>query len=150
MTSEKLENLKQPIVQIEIENYDAIKAKNADKLIENDNDTETRIHTDILSNRSDFYKIKESYIKRIQSAFRRYKNKKLSLGEKNLLNENLKKEENPNYGNIEEKHNFYIRKSLKDNNSAFYFSNNSLSDISLKDDSKGIIFKAFFHNFNLK
>jgi hypothetical protein len=63
----------------------------------------------------------------------------LAIEEKNKLNGNLRKEDDLNENNIEEKNNLYMRKSLKDNN-AFYFSNNSSSDLTEKNDSKGIFF----------
>jgi hypothetical protein len=110
------------------------KAKNTDKLLENENNIETRIYTDSFSNGSE-NKYKENSVKRIQKAFRNFKSKKLVLEEKNKIKINLENENNLIDRNIEEKNNHYIRKSLKENN-AFDLSSYASFDFLEKDDSK--------------
>lgn len=135
-SSGNIENIKQPKIEIEFENENSLKTKNAEKLIENENDIETRINTDSLSNGSNVYKNKEGNIKKIQNAFRRYKNKKVALKERNKLSEILKTEYHLTDGKIEEKNNMYMRKSLKYNED-LYLSNKSSTYLSEKDDKKG-------------
>lgn len=124
---------KQSIINIKVERDDASKSKNSDKLLENENNIETRIYTDSISNGSN-NKHKENNVKRIQNAFRNFKSKKLALEEKNKIKINL--ENNLNDRNIEERSYNYIRKSLKENN-AFDLNNYASLDFLDKDDSKG-------------